>query len=56
LDYTTDRGHGRIEERALKAVSVKGFGFPHAAQVIQATRTGKSGRQPLSIAGGRPTP
>jgi predicted transposase YbfD/YdcC len=38
LDRTRDRGHGRIELRTLKVVSVNGFGFPHAAQVIQVTR------------------
>jgi predicted transposase YbfD/YdcC len=38
LDRTRDRGHGRIEIRALKAVSVNHFGFPHAAQILQVTR------------------
>jgi predicted transposase YbfD/YdcC len=38
LDRTRDRGHGRVEVRALKAVSVHRFGFPHAAQVLQVTR------------------
>src|SRR5215211_1173310 len=38
LDRTGDRGHGRIELRTLKAVSVHHFGFPHAAQVLQVTR------------------
>jgi predicted transposase YbfD/YdcC len=38
LDRTRDRGHGRIEVRTLKAVSVHHFGFPHAAQVLQVTR------------------
>jgi predicted transposase YbfD/YdcC len=38
LDRTRDRGHGRIELRTLKAVSVHHFGFPHAAQVLQVTR------------------
>jgi predicted transposase YbfD/YdcC len=37
-DRTRDRGHGRVEHRSLKAVSVRHFGFPHAAQVIQVTR------------------
>jgi len=32
-DRTRDRGHGRVELRTLKAVSVRHFGFPHAAQV-----------------------
>jgi predicted transposase YbfD/YdcC len=38
LDRTRDRGHGRIELRTLKAVTVGRFGFPHAAQVLQVTR------------------
>ena len=36
-DRTRHRGHGRVELRSLKAVSVRHFGFPHAAQVIQVT-------------------
>jgi hypothetical protein len=38
LDRTRDCGHGRVELRTLKAVTVNRFGFPHAAQVIQVTR------------------
>jgi predicted transposase YbfD/YdcC len=38
LDRTRDHGHGRLELRTLKAVTVHHFGFPHAAQVIQVTR------------------
>jgi len=38
LDRTRDRGHGRVELRSLKAVTVHHFGFPHACQVIQVTR------------------
>src|SRR6266540_3599445 len=38
LDRTRDQAHGRVELRTLKAVTVNGFGFPHAAQVIQVTR------------------
>jgi predicted transposase YbfD/YdcC len=38
LDRTRDRAHGRVELRTLKAVTVNGFGFPHAAQVIQVRR------------------
>jgi predicted transposase YbfD/YdcC len=38
LDRTRDRAHGRVELRTLKAVSIAGFAFPHAAQVIQVTR------------------
>jgi len=37
-DRTRHRGHGRVEHRSLKAVSVRHFGFPHAAQVVQVTR------------------
>jgi predicted transposase YbfD/YdcC len=37
-DRTCDRGHGRVELRTLKAVSVGHFGLPHAAQVLQVTR------------------
>jgi predicted transposase YbfD/YdcC len=38
LDRTRDRAHGRVELRTLKAVSVSGFGLPHAAQVVRVTR------------------
>jgi predicted transposase YbfD/YdcC len=38
LDTSRDRGHGRIEHRTLKAVTVHHFGFPHTAQVLQVTR------------------
>jgi predicted transposase YbfD/YdcC len=38
LDRTRDRAHGRVELRTLKAVTVRGFAFPHAAQVIRLTR------------------
>ena len=38
LDRTCDRGHGRVELRTLKAVTVHHVGFPHAAQVVQVTR------------------
>ncbi len=37
-DRTRDRGHGRVELRTLKAVSVGHFGLPHAAQILQVTR------------------
>jgi predicted transposase YbfD/YdcC len=43
LDRTRDRGHGRVELRTLKAVTVHHFGFPRAAQVIQVTRKRKVG-------------
>ena len=39
LDRTRDRAHGRVELRILNAVTVNHFGVPHAAQVIQVTRT-----------------
>jgi predicted transposase YbfD/YdcC len=38
LDHTRDHGHGRVELRTLKAVTVNHFGLPHAAQVLQVTR------------------
>jgi predicted transposase YbfD/YdcC len=38
LDRTRDRAHGRVEIRTLKAVTVRGFAFPHASQVLQVTR------------------
>jgi predicted transposase YbfD/YdcC len=38
LDRTRDRGHGRVELRTLKAVTVHHFRFPHTTQVIQVTR------------------
>jgi predicted transposase YbfD/YdcC len=38
LDRTRDRAHGRVEIRTLKAVTVRGFGFPHTSQVLQFTR------------------
>jgi predicted transposase YbfD/YdcC len=38
LDRTRDCGHGRVELRTLKAVTINRFGSPHAAQVIQVTR------------------
>jgi predicted transposase YbfD/YdcC len=38
LDRTRDQAHGRVELRTLKAVTVSGFAFPHAAQVLQVTR------------------
>jgi hypothetical protein len=35
----TSRGHGRIEKRTVKVVTVEaGLGFPHAAQAIQIVR------------------
>jgi predicted transposase YbfD/YdcC len=37
-DRTRDQAHGRVELRTLKVVSVQGFRFPHAAQVLQVTR------------------
>jgi len=38
VDRTRDRGHGRVELRTLKTVTVHHFGFPHAAQVLRVTR------------------
>jgi hypothetical protein len=37
LDRTRDRGHVCVELRTLKVVSVVGFGFANAAQVVQVT-------------------
>jgi predicted transposase YbfD/YdcC len=37
-DRTRDQAHGRVEIRTLKAVTVRGFGFPHTRQVLQVTR------------------
>jgi predicted transposase YbfD/YdcC len=42
LDRTRDRGHGGIEVRTLKVVTVHRFGFPHAAQVLQVTASARS--------------
>jgi predicted transposase YbfD/YdcC len=40
LDETTEHGHGRTAKRILKACEISGgIGFPHAAQVLQLTRT-----------------
>jgi predicted transposase YbfD/YdcC len=36
LDRT--RGHGRVETRSLKVVTVAGLAFPHATQALQITR------------------
>jgi predicted transposase YbfD/YdcC len=38
LDRTRHRAHGRVDIRTLKAVTVRGLGFPHASQVLQVTR------------------
>jgi hypothetical protein len=46
LDRTRGRGHGRVEVRTLKAVTVHRFGFPHAAQVLQPTRKTRDLRAP----------
>jgi hypothetical protein len=37
LGRTRDRGHGRIEHRTLKAVTVHHSGLPHAAPVLRVT-------------------
>jgi predicted transposase YbfD/YdcC len=49
LDRTRDRGHGRIEVRTLKAVSVHHLGFPHAAQVLQVTRRTRALQAPRRL-------
>ena len=38
LHRSRDRGHGRVETRSLKVVTVAGLGFPHARQAVQITR------------------
>ena len=38
LDRTRERGHGRDEIRRLKAATVNGLLFPHAAQALQIVR------------------
>jgi hypothetical protein len=40
------RGHGRVEVRTLRAVTVHRFGFPHAAQALQLTRKTRDLRAP----------
>jgi hypothetical protein len=42
LDRTRDQGHGRVEVRTLKVVTVAGLGFPHAAQALRITRRVRS--------------
>ena len=49
LDRTRYRGHGPVEIRTLKAVSVRHFGFPHAAQVLQVTRRPTICGQPPAV-------
>jgi hypothetical protein len=39
LDRTGDRGHGRVQRRTLKAVTVNHVGFPHPPRPVQVTRT-----------------
>ena len=47
-DTQTGRGHGRIEKRTVKVVTVEaGLGFPHAAQGIQIVRRSR----PMSTPG-----
>ena len=49
-DRTRDRGHGRVEHRTLKAVSVNEFGFPHAARSSRSPASGAT----CTPTGGRP--
>jgi hypothetical protein len=37
LYRSRDRGHGRVETRSLKVVTVPGLGFPHVCQALQVT-------------------
>jgi hypothetical protein len=43
-DTSRDRGHGRIEHRTLKAVTVYHLGCPHTAQVLPVTRKTRAQR------------
>lgn len=44
-DELTDRAHGRLQTRTVKAVTVAaGLHFPHAAQAVQITRRLTGGR------------
>src|SRR5450755_606299 len=46
-DTQDDRGHGRVEKRTLKVVTVPaGILFPHAAQAVQVTRKIRKREQP----------
>jgi hypothetical protein len=47
LDRTRDQAHGRVAIRTLKAVSVRGFGFPHAP-----LRSFRSPARPAPLAAG----
>lgn len=38
LHRSRDRGHGRVQTRSLRVVTVAGLGFPHARQAVQITR------------------
>jgi predicted transposase YbfD/YdcC len=38
----TTRGHGRVESREIRVASAEGIDFPHAAQVFQIIRRGKT--------------
>jgi hypothetical protein len=45
VDVTPDKGHGRVESRALKLAAVTaGIGFPHARLAIQLIRRRRSRR------------
>jgi predicted transposase YbfD/YdcC len=37
-DYTSDRGHGRVEIRKLQVATVAGLDFPYATQALRITR------------------
>lgn len=44
-DTRHDKGHGRIEQRTIKVVTVAaGIDFPHAAQALQITRKTRTAR------------
>jgi predicted transposase YbfD/YdcC len=45
VETTHDKGHGRVESRTLKMVTVRaGLGFPHARLAVQLTRRTRSTR------------
>ena len=52
LDRTRDQAHGRVEIRTLKAVSVRGFGFPTPSRSSRLPARSAT----LAAAGGAPRP
>jgi hypothetical protein len=54
LDRTRDRGHGRIEVRTLKAVTVRHFGFPTPPRPSGSPARPATCVLRRSVGGGRP--